>query len=103
MAAPHRLIQNCNPLQWGHGREAMDGYRAKDLANNLNQLQWGHGREAMDGYEVVNIPIYTELLQWGHGREAMDGILRARSSARWPDFNGAMAVRPWMVPQAAAP
>ena len=38
------------------------------------QLQWGHGREAMDGVVKINEldPLPPEL-QWGHGREAMDG------------------------------
>ena len=35
-------------------------------------------------------------LQWGHGREAMDGVGPLLKASRVPDFNGAMAVRPWM-------
>ena len=66
------------PLQWGHGREAMDGlsisYTSRDgksfngamavrpwMARGRHerkvmqaQLQWGHGREAMDG-EIAHI------------------------------------------------
>ena len=36
-------------------------------------------------------------LQWGHGREAMDGRALADLCGTAWDFNGAMAVRPWMV------
>ena len=36
-------------LQWGHGREAMDGYKNTLKWMDAHPLQWGHGREAMDG------------------------------------------------------
>ena len=36
-------------LQWGHGREAMDGVAVDDRFGRVFVLQWGHGREAMDG------------------------------------------------------
>ena len=36
-------------LQWGHGREAMDGEFRADYSGPAIELQWGHGREAMDG------------------------------------------------------
>ena len=109
-------------LQWGHGREAMDGSPGRKLRRRRLRLQWGHGREAMDGSPGRKLRRRRLRLQWGHGREAMDGSSirsswrsredfngamavrpwMARCSARspWPsgDFNGAMAVRPWMVP-----
>ena len=42
-------------------------------------------------------------LQWGHGREAMDGAVTAAANRRRYDFNGAMAVRPWMEFRLACP
>ena len=61
-------------------------------------LQWGHGREAMDGLLPAAALALLGLLQWGHGREAMDGSPTGSGAApsAW-NFNGAMAVRPWMV------
>ena len=38
-----------------------------------------------------------DQLQWGHGREAMDGRTATRGAAAVCNFNGAMAVRPWMA------
>ena len=38
-------------------------------------------------------------LQWGHGREAMDGRMRSMTPLGVIHFNGAMAVRSWMVVQ----
>ena len=61
------------------------------------QLQWGHGREAMDGGARLDIAINRTMLQWGHGREAMDGRTARAYSAPASCFNGAMAVRPWMA------
>ena len=87
-------------LQWGHGREAMDGsapWPRCQPACRFNgamavrpwmavppppsetgpaQLQWGHGREAMDGRLVQMLDELWDKLQWGHGREAMDGGVR---------------------------
>ena len=84
-------------LQWGHGREAMDGELPKYLSGLAKPLQWGHGREAMDGSGAPSCPRHKrrfngamavrpwmavrqvdesdvwQPLQWGHGREAMDG------------------------------
>ena len=37
------------------------------------KLQWGHGREAMDGRTNAPVVMSAFVLQWGHGREAMDG------------------------------
>ena len=59
-------------------------------------LQWGHGREAMDGRARSKARAKHGELQWGHGREAMDGGRCSASNGSSPDFNGAMAVRPWM-------
>ena len=84
-------------LQWGHGREAMDGIPAADIVRRAARLQWGHGREAMDGCVEDRITGAGVVLQWGHGREAMDGRPPAYSPALPPCFNGAMAVRPWMA------
>ena len=54
-------------------------------------LQWGHGREAMDGAAAAVRTMGSGGLQWGHGREAMDGRRRARprdpapaSMGPWP-------------------
>ena len=63
--------------------------------NNL--LQWGHGREAMDGELARRMELEYDILQWGHGREAMDGDNRPPPVSGSADFNGAMAVRPWMA------
>ena len=84
-------------LQWGHGREAMDGTRRMGRTTRTasfngatavrpwmaimphtgafrqGPLQWGHGREAMDGFRLARLFRLVALLQWGHGREAMDG------------------------------
>ena len=108
-------------LQWGHGREAMDGPRAGDYGLLGLLLQWGHGREAMDGtrrrpacrparccfngamavrpwmvMEGDRSAVEIVKLQWGHGREAMDGRARCGAASVRTSFNGAMAVRPWM-------
>ena len=48
------------------------------------QLQWGHGREAMDGYQHPNGTALVVKLQWGHGREAMDGVVVAVAHAASP-------------------
>ena len=40
-------------LQWGHGREAMDGQSSAVVFPVPGTLQWGHGREAMDGAELA--------------------------------------------------
>ena len=37
------------------------------------QLQWGHGREAVDGSVIAWTLDGVSMLQWGHGREAVDG------------------------------
>ena len=84
-------------LQWGHGREAMDGPQRVRGDRRHDQLQWGHGREAMDGCKGVQKKGCGAWLQWGHGREAMDGSLQRRQRLALHRFNGAMAVRPWMV------
>ena len=44
----------------------------------VGELQWGHGREAMDGRQEFNTMRVAYELQWGHGREAMDGTMIAR-------------------------
>ena len=84
-------------LQWGHGREAMDGMGAGDYAVRLGELQWGHGREAMDGARQRSP---TSSLHNFNGAMAvrpwMDLSTRGPRPCPW-DFNGAMAVRPWMV------
>ena len=95
------MAEFANPiirLQWGHGREAMDGRRVREgprVCPGFNGatavrpwmdgrpalvrdtdcvLQWGHGREAMDGGDGHRPDIGRyDRLQWGHGREAMDG------------------------------
>ena len=63
-----------------------------------DMLQWGHGREAMDGCGGGDYVGWQAALQWGHGREAMDGVAARPAPRPAPNgFNGAMAVRPWMV------
>ena len=42
-------------------------------------------------------PQGARQLQWGHGREAMDGWINTMAARAVTDFNGAMAVRPWMA------
>ena len=76
-------------------RPWMDLKRHRNAARRT-RLQWGHGREAMDG--MLGWPPHAPLrkLQWGHGREAMDGPFATPSRQRRPSFNGATAVRPWM-------
>ena len=83
-------------LQWGHGREAMDGEASSIFCACAAELQWGHGREAMDGAEHAHDLDRTAKLQWGHGREAMDGYDLDEIDRLRRHFNGAMAVRPWM-------
>ena len=95
----HSLSVMSGALQWGHGREAMDGGCLTDVERLALALQWGHGREAMDGRDGrINTFLFKGKLQWGHGREAMDGSKHAFSSMAAAGFNGAMAVRPWMGP-----
>ena len=122
MAAPSvgRGAAALNGLQWGHGREAMDGgRRRRGVRGQVCGLQWGHGREAMDGCRPNHaraapmgfngamavrpwmvcgskLPEPAVRLQWGHGREAMDGVRLAGVTLGGKGFNGAMAVRPWM-------
>ena len=92
-----RGVTEAGRLQWGHGREAMDGVQQRQFLSRRNRLQWGHGREAMDGALMGASAAGGAALQWGHGREAMDGpATRARTTPA-ANFNGAMAVRPWMV------
>ena len=69
-----------------------------DAAKHLTaELQWGHGREAMDGNQDGHRRNHDKELQWGHGREAMDGDTAHHALATaQAGFNGAMAVRPWM-------
>ena len=51
----------------------------------------------------IALQAVRKSLQWGHGREAMDGSLSAATlNTCWVDFNGAMAVRPWMDGGASA-
>ena len=83
-------------LQWGHGREAMDGSEQGAKVYVASPLQWGHGREAMDGPAPPAQLPPPPALQWGHGREAMDGLGRGPGRTCHTRFNGAMAVRPWM-------
>ena len=45
------------------------------------RLQWGHGREAMDGGGPSKVDWGDDELQWGHGREAMDGRVRSDDEA----------------------
>ena len=60
-------------------------------------LQWGHGRKAMDTSSRLRSPTTPGALQWGHGRKAMDTRLRM-ARARLPSgFNGAMAAKPWIL------
>ena len=75
----------------------MDGFSYLNMIKNIKLLQWGHGREAMDGPLGDEVFLSSDELQWGHGREAMDGSLLVRSGLPDRSFNGAMAVRPWMV------
>ena len=75
----------------------MDGGTSDAAARLHVALQWGHGREAMDGRKQVRNLNTAMKLQWGHGREAMDGGARSTTPTLPPSFNGAMAVRPWMV------
>ena len=71
------MRQYLDKLQWGHGREAMDGGVGPPVAYLVEAgLQWGHGREAMDGKQAGPKRDRHWALQWGHGREAMDGFLR---------------------------
>ena len=44
-----RNTEQDKALQWGHGREAMDGGPNGAPDPTGVELQWGHGREAMDG------------------------------------------------------
>ena len=46
-------------LQWGHGREAMDGVLAQEVRERADWLQWGHGREAMDGRSLGGAVAYA--------------------------------------------
>ena len=48
----------------------------QDVRQHGPGLQWGHGREAMDGALETADHAQIAVLQWGHGREAMDGPAR---------------------------
>ena len=93
-----RAIAVPGRLQWGHGREAMDGGHATRLP--LNPMPCFNGAMAvrpwMVAYGAEDRPTLIEL-QWGHGREAMDGPASRATGTTHGSFNGAMAVRPWMA------
>ena len=74
MGGPRAAHVGGGVLQWGHGREAMDGVDDPRGMAELQWLQWGHGREAMDGQACQPERRQRDWLQWGHGREAMDGV-----------------------------
>ena len=122
LVAAQRVRPSLCTLQWGHGREAVDGRRLRcrrpqrarasmgprprgrgwfsismPLTKGLS-LQWGHGREAvMESRQGVSLPSEMQL-QWGHGREAVDGgHLDAHVASMGTSFNGATAARPWMA------
>ena len=77
----------------------MDGYFSAYGALRVEMLQWGHGREAMDGRHSRTLQSrYTRF----NGAMAVRPWMGRRPSS-WQigqnSFNGAMAVRPWMVTQ----
>ena len=108
-------------LQWGHGREAMDGAAANTTVDNRRDFNgamavrpWmaAAAAGAAPAYSNFNgamavrpwmatgadrLPIALKRLQWGHGREAMDGWRESARDSLSAHFNGAMAVRPWMA------
>jgi len=47
--------------------------RLDDQAARLKELQWGHGDEAVEEYRAfVRDQIRSRRLQWGHGDEAVE-------------------------------
>ena len=84
-------------LQWGHGREAMDGERGG--GRRVAARASFNGAMAVRPWMASKAEFaragYT-MLQWGHGREAMDGYCTWLGLQNCHSFNGAMAVRPWM-------
>ena len=64
-------------LQWGHGREAMDGLDS----NSADALSvCFNGATAVRPCMVARLlrgAARARQLQWGHGREAMDGLATA--------------------------
>ena len=97
MAEGLGIVDLTEPLQWGHGREAMDGRMPHYRYGVLAVLQWGHGREAMDGAAgAAEIPSAKQSF---NGAMAVRPWMAGRPCrfASCPScFNGAMAVRPWM-------
>ena len=89
-------------LQWGHGLAAVDGRGGRAALAELAELQWGHGLAAVDGADGRADTFCTGKLQWGHGLAAVDGWLVKTSPSRPCSFNGATALRPWMVGTACA-
>ena len=115
MAAVSTVVRCDEWLQWGHGREAMDGCRSARsygvspsfngamavrpwMALPLSNL--GHPVHRFNGAMAVRPWMGSrregaegaaERLQWGHGREAMDG--RAHDRPRPPAPMASMG--PW--------
>ena len=62
-------------LQWGHGREAMDGVRHGHSCLGGPRFNGAMAvRPWMEDIKAV-ATARANLLQWGHGREAMDGSM----------------------------
>ena len=89
-------------LQWGHGREAMDGlHNAENAAHTADSFNGAMAvRPWMVSRSRYSLTNWCRL-QWGHGREAMDGGRAVASIVYSSGFNGAMAVRPWMADRVA--
>ena len=83
-------------LQWGHGREAMDGEEYRNALITTANFNGAMAVRPWMGMRGIARPLLAAQLQWGHGREAMDGRSKRTKRRATADFNGAMAVRPWM-------
>ena len=117
-----RAIAGLAPLQWGHGRSAVEIRRAvRENCGADMTLQWGHGRSAVEIRTTPLMVRHEDELQWGHGRSAVEMSCRegqgsegAAPASMGPrpfsrgnrgtrrltttektSFNGATAVQPW--------
>ena len=95
LVAPYAIVDEL--LQWGHGREAMDG---RSSAPAPRPSIGFNGATAVRPWMALAAGVGqhpNRRLQWGHGREAMDGGHKKAKKRKKDSFNGATAVRPWMV------
>ena len=71
--------------------------RGRPPGEERDKLQWGHGLAAVVGPTPMAAPLPGAVLQWGHGLAAVVGRPRPPPCNENSCFNGATALRPWLV------